>query len=242
MIINERNRAIEESIPLTMPTGKFRVKSRSMYYEYGQPFSSRSSLFTWKNYVEWQISYDSISKPDHHTSIAYEGRERKKFLVELSFYFYQFFQWGIVSRRTVTDLINYLEDIDRENLIDHHEHCKISRTHPDTIEINGIPFASMTLRYPQLVYHFRQYEIIAEITVREKQRAVGVQPMLYFCIPISELDAHPPLIGRTAKLKEAARFTFSESNYEVILQMMKIFGILSDRHREDILRIVRTLL
>lgn len=242
MLIDEGNRTIEESIPLTMPTGKFRVKSRSMYYEYGQPFSSRSSQFTGKNYVEWQISYDSISKPDHHPSITYEGREKTKFLVELSFYFYQFFQWEIISHRTVTDFIDYLENIDRENLIDRHEHCKISRTHPDTIEINGIPFASMTLRYPQLVYHFQQYEIIAEITVREKQRAVGVQPMLYFCIPISELDAHPPLIGRTAKLKEAARFTFSENNYEVVLQMMKIFGILSDRHREDVLRIVRTLL
>lgn len=242
MLIDGGNRTIEESIPLTMPTGKFRVKSRSMYYEYGQPFSSRSSQFTGKNYVEWQISYDSISKPDHHPSITYEGREKTKFLVELSFYFYQFFQWRIISHRTVTDFIDYLENIDRENLIDRHEHCKISRTHPNTIEINGIPFASMTLRYPQLAYHFQQYEIIAEITVREKQRAVGVQPMLYFCIPISELDAHPPLIGRTAKLKEAARFTFSENNHEVVLQMMKIFGILSDRHREDVLRIVRTLL
>lgn len=242
MLIDEGNRTIEESIPLTMPTGKFRVKSRSMYYEYGQPFSSRSSQFTGKNYVEWQISYDSISKPDHHPSITYEGREKTKFLVELPFYFYQFFQWGIISHRAVTDFIDYLENIDRENLIDRHEHCRISRTHPDTIEINGIPFASMTLRYPQLVYHFQQYEIIAEITVREKQRAVGVQPMLYFYIPISELDAHPPLIGRTAKLKEAARFTFSENNHEAVLQMMKIFGILSDRHREDVLRIVRTLL
>ena len=242
MLIDERNRTIEESIPLTMPTGKFRVKGRSMYYEYGQPFSSRSSQFTWKNYVEWQISYDSVSEPDHHPSIAYEGRERTKFLVELSFYFYQFFQWGVIDHRTVTGLVHYLESIDRENLIDRHEHCKILRTHPNAIEINGMPFASMTLRYPQLVYHFQQYEIIAEITVREKQRAVGVQPMLYFCIPVSELDTHPPLIGRTAKPKEAARFTFSENNHEVILQMMRIFGILSDRHREDVLRIVRTLL
>ena len=52
MLIDEGNRTIEESIPLTMPTGKFRVKSRSMYSEYGQPFSSRSSQFTGKNYVE----------------------------------------------------------------------------------------------------------------------------------------------------------------------------------------------
>ena len=52
MLIDEGNRTIEESIPPTMPTGKFRVKSRSMYYEYGQPFSSRSSQFTGKNYVE----------------------------------------------------------------------------------------------------------------------------------------------------------------------------------------------
>ena len=242
MIIDEGNRTIEESIPLTVAMGKIRVKSRSMYCEYGQPFSSRSRQFTTRNYVEWQISYDSVQKPNHHPPVAYEGREKTKFLVELSFYFYKFFQWEIITRRTVVDFVDYLESIDREHLIDRHEHCKISRTHPDAIEINGIPFSSMTLRYPQLVYNFQQYEIIAEVTIREKQRAVGVQPMLYFCIPISELNAHPPLIGRTAKLKEMARFKFSESNYGVILQMMKIFGILSDRHRDDILRIVRTLL
>ena len=45
---------------------------------------------------------------------------------------------------------------------------------------------------------FGDYEIIAEITIREKQRAVGTQSMLYFCFPITELKSEDPLIGRCA--------------------------------------------
>ena len=245
MIVDEGNRIIGESIPLTRPTGKIRVKTRSMYYEYGQPFSSRKFPFTHNNYMEWQISYDNEKRenaPSHCDPVSYVGRGREKFLTELSFYLYQFYKWGIIGRDRLVDLNACLEDTNQEDVIANHEHCSITRTHPREMEINGIPFSVMTLRYPQLVYHFDIYEIIAEITIREKQRAVGVQPMLYFCIPISELRTDPPLIGRIAERNEVARFDFSEDNYRVILEMVKIFGILSMPHREDIMGIIQRLL
>ena len=235
MIVDERNQTIAESIPLTRPTGKIRVKTRSMYYEYGRPFSSRQSPFTQNNYVEWQISYDTDKREEalsRGAPVAYVKRGKKKFMSELSFYFYKFYKWGTIRRDDLVNLNRYLNSVDPENLIANHEHCNIARTHPRAMEINGIEFSIMTLKYPQLVYHFQGYEIVAEITIREKQRAIGVQPMLYFCIPITELQADPPLIGRMAEAKEDARFEFSEANCGAVLEMVRIFGILSASHRK----------
>lgn len=242
MIVDQKKRTIKESIPLTKPTGKIRVKTRNMYYEYGKPFRSRQDEFTPNNYIEWQISYDAEKAPSHSAPVAYSTRGKKKFLTELSFYLYQFYKWKMIRRGDLVKLDAHLENLDQNNLIANHEHCNITRTHPREIEINDLQFSIMTLKYPQLVYHFQKYQIIAEITVREKQKAIGVQPMLYFCIPVSELETASPLIGRTAEQNEIARFKFSKANYHVILEMVKIFGVLSAPHREDILGIIRRII
>ena len=241
MYVDARKRNVIQPIRLTSPTGKMRVKTRSLYHEYGQPHSSRSNRFTQRNYIEWQISYDTANEedlPERYLRVAYREREEQKYFTELSCYLYIFHKWDLIRRHDLLALIDYLQNIDENSLIANHEHCRISRTHPTGVTINEIPFSSMILRYPQLVYHFQQYDIVAEVTIREKQRAVGVRPMLYFCIPIPELTAHPPLIGRTAKKNERACFVFSEDNYRVIFELVKVFGILSDRHRDDVLRII----
>lgn len=245
MIVDEGSRSIMEFIPLTRPTGKFRVKRRSGPYEYGEPFSSRQSLFTLDNYVEWQISYDTerqIEAPSNCAPVAYDRGGKKKFLAELSFYLYKFYMWGIIRRDDLIDLGKCLRSVKPEQLVANHEHCHITRTRPHAVNINDIPFSMMTLKYPQLVYDFDESKIIAEITIREKQRAIGIQPMLYFCIPISELKVDIPLIGRTAERNEVAHFEFSEMNYRVVFEMVKVFGILSISHQEDILSIIRKLL
>ncbi len=100
----------------------------------------------------------------------------------------------------------------------------------------------MTLKYPQLVYKFGKYEIIAEITIREKQRAIGIQPMLYLCFPITELRASENLIGRIARIKETAQFVIDKTNYKIVPEMVKIFGMLSPSHHKDILEILKSIL
>ena len=66
--------------------------------------------------------------------------------------------------------------------------------------------------------------------------------MLYICFPITELKTELPLLNRCANTKEIAHFVFSNNNYQVILQMLKIFGILSNSHKHDILEILKILL
>jgi hypothetical protein len=66
--------------------------------------------------------------------------------------------------------------------------------------------------------------------------------MLYFCFPITELQAEIPLIGRIANTKEFAHFVFDKNNSDIILEMIKIFGMLSASHKFDILAILQTII
>ncbi len=63
--------------------------------------------------------------------------------------------------------------------------------------------------------------------------------MLYFCFSILELKTATPLLNRTAALKEHA---IHETNALVFLEMLKIFGLLSQVHHNDVLKILEKIL
>ncbi len=83
-----------------------------------------------------------------------------------------------------------------------------------------------------LVHKFDKYEVLTEIKITEKQYAIGVQPMLYFCFPIMELHAKSNLICRVAEARETANFVIDKNNINIFLEMLKIFGILSKTHKK----------
>ncbi len=173
--INSAQKQIIVEIPLTSPTGKIRIKSRSVIFEYGIPYATRQKPFTQNNYVEWQISYNTDNKndstPPHKTFKSYNGKT--KTFYELSEYLYYFTKWELIEKTELKNLFNYLSKIKENNLIDRHKDCKIKRTHPIEKRINNINFFELKLEYPQLIHKFDKYEIITEITIREKQRAIG---------------------------------------------------------------------
>jgi hypothetical protein len=244
-MFDETNKRILVDIPLTTPTGKIRIKSRSMFYEYGNPHAARSKPITQNNYVEWQISYDLEDKGKHNSSLPHisfiASNRKKKVLYELSEYLYYFYSWDMITSSELKSIIEFLSELDEENLLSNHPDCRITRTHPVEKQINNTTFFGMTLNYPQLVYKFGIYEILAEITIREKQKAVGVQPMLYLCFPITDLQVGENLIGRTAKTKETGKFVIDESNYRIVIEMVRIFGMLSPSHHKDILAILKAV-
>lgn len=245
-MFDKENKKILVDIPLTTHTGKIRIKSRSMFYEYGTPHATRSVPLTQNNYIEWQISYDleyakrSNSSLPHISFTADNGK--KKVLYELSEYLYYFHSWDMIASSELKGTVEFLSNLEEKNLISNHPDCQITRTHPIEKQINNTTFLEMTLKYPQLVYEFGKYEIIAEITIREKQRAVGIQPMLYLCFPITELQASENLIGRPADKKETAQFIIDKSNYRIVIEMVKVFGMLSPSHHKDILGILKSIL
>ena len=177
-MFDKENKKVLVDIPLTSPTGKIRIKSRSMFYEYGIPHATRTVPLTQNNYVEWQIGYDLKDKDRDRSSLphisfrAYNGT--KKVLYELSEYLYYFYSWDVLASSELKDTAEFVSNLDEKDLISNHPDCQITRTHPIEKQINNTTFFEMTLKYPQLVYKFGKYEIIAEITIREKQKAVGI--------------------------------------------------------------------
>lgn len=243
--IDKKKKEIVVAIPLTRPTGKIRVKTRDNIYGYGLPFASRKNPFNQKNYIEWQIGYDieigskniNLTKLKDLNFQAYNGKT--KALYELSEYLYYLVDLGIVQIDEIKDLKKDIENLNQDDLIERHPRCSIKRTHPYKENVNKVDFEILKIEYPQLIYKFEKYEIVAEITIREKQRAVGIQPMLYFCFPITELKSDDyPLIGRCANANEFGYFTFNRNNAFVVMRMIKIFGMLSLSHQYDIVQIL----
>ncbi len=239
---------IEAPIPLTTTSGKIRVKNRSSIFEYGLPFASRQNNFVQSNYIEWQIGYDAVTDdPDklRETNLptkVFDGyNSKRKALYELSEYLYYFAKWRFIKRDALLSLAEKIRAIPESYLVENHSDCQIKRTHPRETRINDVSFYQSKIEYPLLIHRFDVYEIIAEIVVREKQRAIGTQAMLYFCFPISELKTESPLIGRKAEIKESGWFIINRKNCGILLEMIGIFGMLSMSHRFDVLAILDLL-
>jgi hypothetical protein len=246
--LNPETKEIFVNIPLTTTSGKIRVKSRTIDSEYGLPFASRQNNFNLNNYVEWQIGYDSVVDDEQKLKLttlpntrftAYNGKT--KALYELSEYLYYFTKWQVFSQQDLLGIETFLTNLEEKDFIENHPNCKIKRTNKVETKINPINFHQFTIEYPLLIHKFGNYQINAEIVIKEKQRAVGTQVMLYFCFLITELKSENNLLGRTAETKEFADFVFDSKNAKIILEMIKIFGMLSKSHRADILAILKLI-
>ena len=107
----------------------------------------------------------------------------------------------LISENSLIGIKNFLNSLDATKLIDVNSDYSIERSHPVSRQIFGIDFISSQVKYPLLIHKFGKYEIITEIVIKEKQYAVGVQPMLYFCFPVTELKSEKCILNRTAETK-----------------------------------------
>ena len=243
---------IKVAIPLTKGTDKTRIKKRSMLNEYGVPVSTKSEPFGQSCYVEWQIGYDVVTSDIEKLSkttlnnlrfIGANGKE--KALYELSEYVKYFYDWKIVTKEELTNIQTFLSNLSEEDFLDNpikHPELAIKRTSFVEKQINGFNFMWSKVEYPLLVYKFGNYEIVTEIIIKEKQYAIGIQPMLYLCFPITELENSQELLGRVAKTKEVALFKIDKNNILVFVELLKLFGTLSKNHRADVISILETIL
>jgi len=248
-IFNAIEKKICVEIPLTATSGKIRIKHRSILNEYGVPVATRKTPFSQNDYVEWQIGYDvavsDIEKLSQTTlrNMRFLGANGKtKALYELSEYVFYFFDWGVFSKNDLKKIAQEIATLPDSELFDVHPELSIKRSHFIEKTLHNTTFLSARIEYPILVHKFGNFEIVAEIVTREKQRAVGVQPMLYACFPISELASATTLLGRTAESKETATFVFCEKNAKILLEMLRLFGMLSENHRHDTFSIIDTIL
>lgn len=246
--IDENAKTLTIVIPLTENKGKTRVKKRSSFNEYGISIAAKRETFSQNCYVEWQIGYDVPVADEEKLKLTslkdkiFTGANGKtKTLYELSEYMYYFYIWGIIAKEQLIEIKTFLAGLKASDLIYDSGTFSIERSQPVERPLLNIDFAYTQVKYPMLIHKFGASENLTEIKMTEKQYAVGIQPMLYFCFPVTQLKSDVPIIGRTAKTNETAEFIIDSGNISVFLEILKIFGILSAGHNQDILAIIERI-
>ncbi|MBR4762477.1 MAG: R.Pab1 family restriction endonuclease, partial [Clostridia bacterium] len=153
-----------------------------------------------------------------------------------------FYDWRIVKKDELVNVKKYLSNLSKEDYIDTNSDLMIKRTRPVKKKFNGYNFSRVNVEYPLLVYKLANSESVAEIKITEKQKAIGTQPMLYLCIPVTKLENGKTLLERTAQTKETANFVINSKNISVFLEMLKLFGTLSKNHNQDVISIIDVIL
>lgn len=242
---DEFAKQISVRVPLTEQSGKFRVKAREAVNEHGRPAATRQEAFTKNHYVEWQIGYD-VAKSEREkfgltslNRLLFVGANGKtKAPYELGEFLHRFVKMGAIGRAELGELQNFLANLRPGDFIA--ERLQILRVNKTMVNLSEMSFELGESRYPLLVHKIPKTDFWVEIVVRERQRALGVQPMLYVCFPVRRLSGEFfPLIGRCAFKKELARLNLAPEESFLILEVFKIFGLLSGAHRYDVLEILR---
>ena len=87
-------------------------------------------------------------------------------------------------------------------------------------------------------------KLTVQVQLKQKQRAVGYQAMIYVCLPMDEVltvDGSPRKSGK-AHSKETVFYEFNQGNASFLLDIVHAFGIASQQHNEDIRKILEKIL
>lgn len=246
MKINKGNNKIEIKIP-AKNKGKLRFKKRNNSIEFGNTFSTRNKKFDSSVYLEWQIGYDikrnKLKKNKNEeqfciTKHSFKGANGKiKYPYELPKLIYLANEIGLLEKH---DLMKLSEEV--ENYDEYIDESVIKVEKNGQVELNGIKFEETTIKLPTLFMTETFDNTQIEVSIQKQQYASGVQPMLYFCIPFTSFSNYKELSGKSSKKGDELIYKIDKSNVKVLLDMVKIFGMASERHNFDIKKILEILI
>jgi len=238
----------EKNILLIIPAtnnGKFRFKKRKNRLDFGETFSTRECPFDEQTYLEWQIGYDvpikdveDGKKETKLTGKHFVGSNGKtKYPYELSEIFYKTMELELITKKEVENLLNGI--MNYKSFIDEKA---ITVEHHSQITINGINFEETSIKLPTLFMIETLDKTQIEVSIQKQQYASGVQPMVYFCIPLKSFKNYSGLIGKSSVSGDKLIYVISKTNVLNLVRMMKVFGMASKRHNHDIVEILKILL
>jgi len=229
--------SVRVRLPLTDVTGKVRVKEISSD-GFGIPIApSKVSLGT-NDYLEWQIGYDipNTNSPTVVPQIKFQRNGETKYGHELSKIIFEAVRMRILS---TNDLIREIRKLEKIPAGEFEESLPV-QVEVSTNTSNG--FQRAVERLPQFTKTTPHGSV--QIQLKQKQRAVGYQAMVYVCLPMNQvLDATGNLRKSSpAKTKETVFYDFNRDNAALILDIVDAFGIASQQHNEDIRKILGKIL
>jgi hypothetical protein len=238
VIISTNADSVRVRLPLTDVTGKVRVKEKSSD-GFGLPIAPSKVSLGKKHYLEWQIGYDipNTNSPSVVPEIKFIRNGETKYGHELSKIIFEAVRLRILS---TNDLAQELEDLKKIPPAEFEESHAVQVEISTNAAANG--FESTIQRLPQFT-KTTPYGWV-QIQLKQKQRAVGYQAMVYVCLPMDEvltMDGSPRKTG-PAISKETVYYDFNRANAVFLIDIIHAFGIASQQHNEDIRNILGKIL
>ena len=230
--------AVRVRLPLTDVTGKVRVKEKTPD-GFGLPVAPSKISLGKKHYLEWQIGYDipSTNSPTVVPEIKFSRNGETKYGHELAKIIFEAVRLGILS---TNELIREIEVLKKIQPGEFEESQAVQVEVSTNAAVDG--FQSAVQRLPQFTKSTAHGWV--QIQLKQKQRAVGYQAMVYVCLPMDEvltMDGSPRKAGN-AKSKETVYYDFNHENADLLLDIIQAFGLASAQHNEDIQKILSKIL
>jgi len=238
-------KVFKDFIRLSLPTknkGKFRWKNRLDNSQYGEVFATTKIPFSDNSYIEWQIGYDSeVEHETKKTLLAdkiFEGANgKKKNPYELSEILYLLTNYNILDKSKILSLIDQIRNKD----FSFSDSFQIKNLKSEDFFIDNIHFHKQDIVLPTFSFYQNPKGISIDISIQKQQYASGVQPMVYLEIPISQLENHEEMLGKTSNEVNGAFLNLNSNNAKVILDLFVFFGMCSYKHKHDVLEILKLL-
>jgi len=238
ILISTTTNSVRVRLPLTDVTGKVRVKEKSSD-GFGLPVAPMKTLLGGNYYLEWQIGYDipTTNSPTIVPEIKFIRNGETKYGHELSKIIFESVRLGILS---TNDLIREIDSLKKIPPTEFEESQAVQVEASTNNSVDG--FQSAVQRLPQFTKSTPHGWV--QIQLKQKQRAVGYQAMVYVCLPMAEvlaMDGSPRKPG-SARSKETVYYDFTRANSDLLLDIIHAFGIASQQHNEDIRQILGKIL
>lgn len=225
--------------------GKFRFKKRQNRLDFGETFSTRSGKFDEKTYLEWQIGYDvpvndvTAKKKNTKLKVKYfiGSNGKKKYPYELSELFFIALKNNFITSAKVEEMLDEINNYN--NFIDEKT---ITIEHHSVLKFNNIQFEETSIKLPTLFMIGTSDRTQIEVSIQKQQYATGVQPMVYFCIPLNEFNNSSDLQGKSSVSGDKLEYVVNNKNVSNLILLMKVFGMASKRHNHDVVEILKLLL
>ena len=236
-------------LPLTSHSSKIRVKKRKDIFYQGIPFATRQEKITSDCYFEWQISYDLKENNPNFDKlhklilnkikiVDEEKNPTGRYIYELSDLLIEIVRKGFIDLKYLKKLLKEVQE-EKQFIEDELEVC---RTQPKEYKLGKWTFLLSTIKHPLLIYEVSGLILKIEIIIKEKQKAIGIQPMLYLCIPIKLVEEYPEIENKLAETKQKAIYLITKNNFQFVIETIRIFALLSKKHQKDIVNILTTIL
>jgi hypothetical protein len=230
--------SVRVRLPLTDVTGKVRVKEKSPD-GFGRPVAPSKTALGAQHYLEWQIGYDTpdATSPSVVPQIKFARKGATKYGHELSKIIFESVRLGLLSTNDLAVEVKKLRAIPDAEF---EENRAVQIEVSTNTAADG--FQSAVQRLPQFSKTTPHGSV--QIQLKQKQRAVGYQAMVYVCLPMDAvlaLDGSPRKPGK-AKPKETVYYDFNRDNTALLLDVVHAFGLASQQHNEDIREILGKIL